>query len=153
MAEDTYQHNWSDAWLLLAIIYVSGKGATLDQIIGAGDGIEHAIFNADELESGLARLTANGYVKEKAGVFSATAKVKRAYEKTTSPRRSIRKELEGIEKLIGAAPYNAEQPHAHDLKYPGFTSAAYSKAVNDYVERAANLYNPPKASRKTKQSD
>src|SRR5678815_1505110 len=94
------------------------------------DGIEHAIFNPDELESGLARLTSSGYIKEKNGVFYATPKVMRAYLKTTSQRAYIHKDLERIEKLIGAASATSDQPHSNNLKYAGFSMAAYTKAIN-----------------------
>jgi hypothetical protein len=96
------EYNWSDAWLLLAVIYAGPEGATLERIIEVGNGIEHAIFNPDELESGLARLTAGGHLQEKAGVFFATSGVMTGYQKTTSLRRSIQKELSDIEKYLGA---------------------------------------------------
>jgi len=135
MHKNRTEYNWSDAWLLLAVIYAGGKGATLERIIEVGDGIEHAIFNPDELESGLARLTSGGYISEKKGVFSATAKVMRAYAKTTSPRRAIHKELEDVEKLIGAASPTSKQPHSNNLKYAGFTKESYEEAVDRYIGR------------------
>ncbi|HKO41952.1 MAG TPA: hypothetical protein VJU84_01575 [Pyrinomonadaceae bacterium] len=53
MVQDNHRYNWSDAWLLLAIIYAGRDGdATLLRILAAGDFIEHAIFTPDELESG-----------------------------------------------------------------------------------------------------
>ena len=135
MGKQKIEHNWSDAWLLLAIIYAGKEGANLERIIEVGDGIDHSIFNPDELESGLARLTANGYIREKNGVFRATPKVMRAYLEATSPRSYIHKDLERIEKLIGAASSNSDQPHRNNLKYPGFSMAAYTDAVNRYIER------------------
>src|SRR5687767_8133623 len=118
MAKGSIEYNWSDAWLLLAIIYSGRSGAaTLERIIAVGDGINHAIFNPDELESGFARLTAGGYVKEKDGIFSATSKVMRAYLRTTSPRRAMLKELQDIGEFIGAASPTSEQPHSNDQKY------------------------------------
>ena len=134
MAKDRIEYNWSDAWLLLAIIYAGSGGATLERIIAAGDGINHAVFNPDELEGGLARLTSGGYIKEKSGVFSATDKVMRAYAKTTTPRRAIHKELEEMEKFIGAASYRSEQPHSNNMRYAGFSAAAYAEAVKKYIE-------------------
>ena len=136
MGKNNSEHNWSDAWLLLAIIYSGKEGANLERIIEVGDGIEHAIFNPDELESGLARLTANGYIREKNGVFYATPRVLKAFLKTTPTRSYIHKDLERIEKLIGAASAVSDQPHSNDLKYPGFSMAAYTEAVNNYIERA-----------------
>ena len=135
MDKGRIEYNWSDAWLLLSIIYASrGEGATLERIIAAGDGINHAIFNPDELESGFARLTSGSYIKEKNGVFSAAGKVMRAYAKTTSPRRAIHKELEDVGRLIRAAPYTSEQPHSNNQKYAGFSMTSYTEAVNKYCE-------------------
>ena len=111
------------------------EGATLERIIEVGDGIEHAIFNPDELESGLARLTAGGHLQEKAGVFFATRGVMTGYQKTTSPRRSIQKELSDIEKYLGAASSADPQPHSNNLRYPGITKEAYTEAVNNYLAR------------------
>lgn len=115
---NTKKYNRSDAWLLLAIIYAGGANgtATLDKIIGAGDYINHAVFNRDELESGLARLTAGNFIKEKNKTFSVTLKVKRAYAEITSARRAVDKELDDIRQLIGAAA-TGEQPNIDDLKY------------------------------------
>ena len=94
------KYNSSDVRLLLAIVCASGdKAATLDKIIAAGDQINHAVFNEDELESGLARLTAGGFIREKDNVFSAASKVKRAYSKNTSNRRAIDRELKDVEEL------------------------------------------------------
>ena len=135
MVKDRIEYNWSDAWLLLAIIYASRDGgATLEKIIATGDFINHAIFNPDELESGFARLTFGGYIEETAGIFSAADKVIRAYEKTTSPRRAIYKELKDTEDLIRAASPTSEQARPNNLKYPGFSAEAYTEAVNKYVE-------------------
>lgn len=127
-------YNWSDAWLLLAIIYASKEGeARLEKIIAAADAIDHAVFEPDEFESGLARLTSGGYIKEKNGTFTATDKVMRAYKKTTSPRRAIHKELKDIEELIGAASATSNQPHENILKYAGFSIEAYNEAVDRYT--------------------
>jgi hypothetical protein len=139
MTKKKIEYNWSDAWLLLAIIYAGNEGANLERIIEVGDGIEHSIFNPDELESGFARLTSGGYIKEKDGVFHATPEVMSAYLKTTSARSAIHKDLERIEKLIGAASATSDQPHTNNLKYPGFSPSAYTEAVNRYIERMSKL--------------
>ena len=134
IAKNKCEYNWSDAWLLLAIVYAGSGGANLQKIVAIGDVIEHAIFNADELESGLARLTSGGYIKEHKGVFAATSKVMKAYAKTTSPRRRIYKELEDMQELIGAASPSSEQPQTNNLKYPRFSKKSYQQAVNRYIE-------------------
>ena len=135
MIEKKIKFNWSDAWLLLSVIYAGSEGADLERIIAVGDGINHAIFNPDELESGLARLTSSGHIKEKNGVFFATLKIRRAFAKVSPSRSAIHKDLERVETLIGAATPPAEQPNTNNLKYPGFSEAAYTEAVNKYIER------------------
>jgi len=127
-------YNWSDAWVLLSIINASQKGdATLPTIIAAGDGINFAVFAPEVLESGLARLTAGGYVEETKGVFRPT-KVALAYAKEPNKRRAIHKELKDIETMLGAPSATSEQPSPNNLKYAGFSVAAYDAAVTKYME-------------------
>jgi len=139
MAERSAQYKWSDAWLLLAVVYAAGGGdATLDRIIGAGDFINHAIFNQEELESGFSRLTAGGYIEEKDGSFRATAKVIESYRMTTTPRRTVFKEVEDMRQLLGAASWTAIDPlpdPENNLNYHGFSSQLYEEAVSKYVAR------------------
>jgi hypothetical protein len=59
----------------------------------------------------------------------------RAYLEATSPRSYIHKDLERIEKLIGAASPTSDQLHMNDLKYAGFSMAAYTEAVGKYIGR------------------
>ena len=135
MNKNKIKFNWSDAWLLLSVIYAGDKGADLERIISVGDGINHDIFNPDELESGLARLTSGGHLQEKNGIFVATLRVRRAFAKMSPKRSYIHKDLERIETLIGAASSTNEQPNINNLKYPGFSETAYTQAVNKYLER------------------
>jgi hypothetical protein len=46
---------WSDAWLLLSLSY-SGEPADREHLRSIGDFINHAIFNDEQLDGGLARL-------------------------------------------------------------------------------------------------
>jgi hypothetical protein len=137
MENSDFNCNWSDAWLLLAVILSSKKRpAALEDIIAAGDSIDFAIFNADELESGLARLTSEGYVVEKDEGFAVTAKLTRSLPKFKTSFRSIHKQLEDVCKIIGAAPAISEQPHLNNLKYPGFSAKKYQEAVKRYTEKS-----------------
>ena len=134
MIKNKIKFNWSDAWLLLSVIYAGSEGADLERIISVGDGINHDIFSPDELESGFARLISGGHLKEKNGIFMATLRVRRAFAKMSPKRSYIHKDLERIETLIGAARSSDEQPNTNNLKYPGFSEAAYTQAVNKYLE-------------------
>ncbi len=131
------KYNSSDAWLLLAIIY-AGNGnndAPLEKIISAGDWINHAVFNADEFESGLSRLTAGKFIKEKNETFSFTPKVKRAFIKINPRGRTVEKELEGLREFLGAALPTSEQPQINNLTYEGFSQERFRKAADNYLSR------------------
>jgi hypothetical protein len=54
---------WSDAWLLTAAYVTQENPVSLRGLIGAGDGINHAIFTDDEIDHGLTRLTAAGLAR------------------------------------------------------------------------------------------
>jgi hypothetical protein len=125
--------NWSDAWLLLAVAFASQRGAaTLETIIAAGDGINFAIFNADELESGLVRLTESGYIVENGGSFSLTEKVKPHSDSFLAKQRSMDKRLRNVQEMLGAASAPDDQPCKDNLKYPGFAKNQYEEAVLHY---------------------
>ena len=70
------EYLWSDAWLLQSIVLASGTGpATLAQIIGAADAVNHALLTDDELHGGLVRLTSGGFVAETEARFAVTGLV------------------------------------------------------------------------------
>lgn len=54
---------WSDAWLLTAAYFTGENPVSLRVLIGAGDGINHAIFTDNELDHGMTRLTAAGLAR------------------------------------------------------------------------------------------
>ena len=133
MSEERPQFNWSDAWLLLAVAVACQRGAAnLENIIVAGDGINFAIFKADELESGLVRLTEAGYIEETAGSFSLTGKVHPYCDTFLAEHRSMDKRLADVEALIGAASAPDDQPCLNNLKYRGFSKKQYDEAVLSY---------------------
>src|SRR5438445_2240564 len=132
MTSDNFLHNWSDAWLLLAILYANQQGnATLGGIIGAGDAINVAIFTPAEFESGLARLTRSGFIEQNAGLFVPT---KKSQLQTTlgHTRRSMHNELKDVAKLLGCPSAIDGQPSQDNLRYPGFSTSVYEDAVEAY---------------------
>jgi hypothetical protein len=129
---DNVPHNWSDAWLLLAIIYADKQGgATLDKIIAAGDAINVAVFSPTELESGLARLTGSAFIEENAGQFVPTKKAQ-LQTKLGNTRRSMHNELKDVAKLLGCPGAIDDQPSQDNLRYPGFSISVYEDAVETY---------------------
>jgi len=73
MSNQDVIHLWSDAWLLQSIALATQAGpATLAQIIGAADAVNHALPTSDELHGGFARLTAAGFISEAKERFTIT---------------------------------------------------------------------------------
>lgn len=91
---------WSDAWILLAVIYADGQGCDLDNLIKIADYINHAIPTKVELNGAIVRLTQAKMIKESKGKFKAAAKVMKAYSRTHTPRRTALKEVEDMEKFL-----------------------------------------------------
>ena len=132
-------HNWSDAWLLLAIIYANQNGAaTLDRIVAAGDAINHAIFTKAEFESGLARLTESGFIGENDGHFVPTTKTQ-LQTKLGHTRHSMHNELNDVAQLLGCPSAMDEQPSRDNLRYPGFSLSTYEGAVETYQRSAETV--------------
>ena len=90
----------SDAWLLLALIYAQ-EPADRERISRVGDGINHAPFTDEELEGGLQRLQAAGYVAEEAGRFHPAPAVVAWYDRFSPERARIHKDLERVERFLG----------------------------------------------------
>ena len=133
MSVDKPTFNWSDAWLLLAVSLASQNGqATIETIIAAGDRINFAIFKADELESGLVRLSEAGFIVESAGSFSLTKKVEPHSRSFLDEERSMGERLSDVQSMLGAAAAPDEQPCNNNLKYPGFSKKVYEEAVERY---------------------
>jgi hypothetical protein len=92
----------TDAWLLLAIFYAETAGlATRERIIAAGNFINHAIFNEDELDGGLSRLIAGGFVQSRGGGYETTSKARAGHPRAAMPHGKAYKDLEEIEGLLG----------------------------------------------------
>lgn len=93
-------YEWSDAWLLLAIIYASRhEPATLAKVIAAGDAINHAIFTPAELDQGLARLSRGGYVDEFDGTLVPLTKAFE-YQVTDRKPRQWLDELRAVQEML-----------------------------------------------------
>ena len=94
---------WSDAWLLLSLIY--GKGALDRQRIrDIGDFINHAVFTDAELEGGLKRLQNCGLIRRAGKKFAASSGVMNWYAKEIKgkSRTYVFKDFERVSKRISA---------------------------------------------------
>lgn len=92
----------SDAWLLLSLIYARDP-ADRDALRGVGDFINHAIFTADELEGGLARLVQAGHAVAADDKFCASEQVLHWYSSATDgkSRTAVHKDRERVERFLG----------------------------------------------------
>lgn len=100
MEEARAQLGSSDAWLLLALIY-AGEPADRQRISRVGDGIQHALLTEEELDGGLQRLQAAGYVAEAEERYWPTPAVIVWYERISPNRARILKDLERVERFLG----------------------------------------------------
>ena len=102
MTRRKIQHQWSDAWLLLAIVHASANDeANIEGITDAADGINHAVLTQEELAGGLSRLPTAGLIREEDGTFFPLPPVERALSRTTILSKSITKQLQEAARLLG----------------------------------------------------
>ena len=92
----------TDAWLLLSVLYAQ-EGADRETIRRIGDDISHAEITEEELDRGLLRLRACGFVAERDGRFSPSEAMLAWYERAL-PRcdryGSIHAELQRVKELL-----------------------------------------------------
>jgi len=93
---------WSDAWLLLSIIY-SWEPADRDRLRAIGDFINHAILTDEELDGGLARLQHEGHVIANGNKYSPSPAVFAWYAASTKgkSRTAVHKDLERVKGFLG----------------------------------------------------
>lgn len=126
------KHNWTDAWLLLAIIYANKNGvATLDRVIAAGDLINQAVFKPEEFESGLFRLTAGGYITQDDRVFNITEKLTGSSRKISLGSGFVNEDLKQIELLLTTS--RRQRPLPNNLKYAGFSLSVFKAALKKHI--------------------
>jgi hypothetical protein len=143
MSKKQLQFVASDAWLLLAIILASGNDAAdLSEIVAAGDGINHAIFTEDEMESGLYRLRSGGYIEESNGRFKPSSPTAERYRLVCEKARAVLKQMDLVSDFIGATPWEfgkAFPRPENRFRYPGFTSEKFRDAVRTYQRNASKI--------------
>ncbi|MBN9517235.1 type IV toxin-antitoxin system AbiEi family antitoxin domain-containing protein [bacterium] len=89
---------WSDAWVLTAAVY-AGEPKTRAALVAAGDYVNHAILTKAELDGGLRRLVAAGYLERvRRGVYAL------APAGTVLAGRSVHKTLARVEAELGVSP-------------------------------------------------
>ena len=80
--------SWADAWIFAALS-VTRHPAALADLIGAADGINHAIPTPDEINGALNRLHAAGLVSRSGEQLAPTQIASELFERINSGRRSL----------------------------------------------------------------
>ncbi len=136
MSPDSIQHQWSDAWLLLSIIYASREQpATLVSVIQCGDAINRAVFTPSELKSGYFRLTKGGWVTGSDDAWTPSKRAEEFYGTIQKMKLSPYAEMKQIQRALGAPDWSAETNanNPSDIfEYPGMTNNRIAKACRDY---------------------
>lgn len=95
---------WSDAWVLLSLIYARVP-STRPHLRSVGDHINHAVFTEEELEGGIQRLQAAGYATEENDLIQPTQSVLTWYDNAGSAkRRYVRSDMKRVEMFLGLRP-------------------------------------------------
>lgn len=88
---------WSDAWLLTAAHFTQENPVTLRGLIGAGDGINHAIFTDDEIDHGLTRLSAAGLARLEGETIVLADEAIHLCEKAVGTERYMLEAVDAVE--------------------------------------------------------
>jgi hypothetical protein len=137
------QYQWSDAWILLATVYMGRKRpALLSDVIAVADYINHDIVTFEEMEGALARLTAGGFLVDRGGRLSPSRKTMAFYRSVTTPRRPVLTEMGDLQKLLGASDWNPSvgpKDGNRGVSYPSLTRERFDQAVQDYLSMSATV--------------
>ena len=131
----SYSH--SDSWILLSIIY-SGvqNGAHLEEIIAAGDFINHAIFTFEELEGAFARLSKGKFIRRKGEYFFPSDKTMKFWKENQKARNYVHKDWERLNQFIHVKPRDNQvipQKANEGVSYKGITREKYQQAIDRYL--------------------
>lgn len=137
-------YKWSDAWVLLAILYAGREqGADVADIVGGADGIEHAILTYGELQNALHKLAADGLVRYQNGRFSPTAAATDFFDRVSKKGRAVSADLEDVERFLAAEPWTpGPGQFRQEFSFPAVTPEDFEAAVQQYLERARKALRP-----------
>jgi len=143
MSQQEIQYVACDAWLLLSIILAAANDdASLEEIVAIGDGINHAIFTENEMESGLYRLINGDYVEVMGNFFRPTPKAIEKYLLASKKTKTLRDQMDLLRQSIGATTWSfgavADQTEI-SFKCSGFTRKRFREAVNSYLKNPSKV--------------
>jgi hypothetical protein len=135
---------WSDAWLLQAVALAAReRPATLAEVIGYADAVNHALPTSDELHGGFGRLTMGGFVEEVEARFQLTVLVSaesrsRILAGGWEEGRQVASEV--LDAETWTAETNVGDPR-NAVVYPGLTVERIRKAEREYFRSCENVTN------------
>src|SRR5690242_10888833 len=129
---------WSDAWLLQAIAIASHEApASLSRVLGAADGVNHAMPTDDELHGAFVRLTAGGHIEEVEEGFRLTERARAGVEQAIVAAGRSRGR-EAAAKYLGAEEWTPERnvrDPRNNVRYPALTDDRIRQAEREYRDR------------------
>lgn len=94
---------YADPWLLHAVLAAAGdEAAGLADVIAMGDAINHAVFTYPEVDGGLARLTAGGWIMVEDKQIKPTDKARKLYERIAGRHHTMHKVTDALREQLGA---------------------------------------------------
>ena len=125
---------WSDAWLLQSIaVAAHARPASLAEILGTADAVNHALPTDEELHGALSRLTGASYVEEIDQKFRLTDRV--PPEIADAIAASTAEGRGAASAFLNAEPWSPERnvgDPRNRVEYPGLTSERIKSADNEY---------------------
>jgi hypothetical protein len=127
--------SWSDAWLLTAAHFTQENPVTLRGLIGAGDGINHAIFTDDEIDHGLTRLSAAGLARLEDETIVLTDEAIRLCENAVGTTRYMLKAVDAVEAALREIDLTGKE--VEPVVVP---KEAFVAAIEQYHKDFARMY-------------
>ena len=120
----------------MALAASRGK-ATLKDVIGCGDAINHGIFTPAELRHGFAKLIASGHVT-RGEFFDVSPQIRDIVVAAGEKRIALGTLQKRFEAFLEATPYPAGDPQAEDPEwsFSTLTDSMIDEAVHAYHEES-----------------
>ena len=127
---------WSDAWVLAAVAVGGGlKGCGLKDIVAAGELINRALLNADEIRNALGKLISAGHIQRRAqDTFMIGGEARTAVEKLLKESTASFSVMQFFEDFLAVDPYSTNDAEYEDNQF------ALSDLSDADVEAAARAY-------------
>ena len=132
---------WSDAWVLAAIAIAGDvDGASVKEIVAAGDAINGTLFTPKELRRGIAKLTRAGHVRFDGELFSIAGTAKDFGLKLLKRKSSAFCAMLAFEAFLDAEPYSIDAQSSEkdqDWPFQGLSDELIASASKSYRDETA----------------